>query len=189
MRISTTALAAMLLVSATAAQAGPNLLTNGSFETGDFSGWSQFGDTSYTGVAAGNFIVAPSDGNFQAVFGSVNYFGGITQSVGTAGNSYVVSFDLANRDGYGAFVNFGGVNLLTNPGNQGYVHYSFNVTALDNTGLTFGFFNPPSYYNLDNVSVQSGAVPEPASWALMLGGFGVVGGALRSRRKQAVSFG
>ena len=34
-----------------------------------------------------------------------------------------------------------------------------------------------------------GAVPEPASWALMLGGFGMVGGAMRSRRKVAVSFG
>jgi hypothetical protein len=31
--------------------------------------------------------------------------------------------------------------------------------------------------------------PEPASWALMLGGFGLVGGALRTRRKIAVSFG
>ena len=29
------------------------------------------------------------------------------------------------------------------------------------------------------------AVPEPASWALMLCGFGALGGALRSRRKQA----
>ena len=33
------------------------------------------------------------------------------------------------------------------------------------------------------------AAPEPASWALMLGGFGLVGGAMRSRRKAAVSFG
>lgn len=33
----------------------------------------------------------------------------------------------------------------------------------------------------------AGAVPEPASWALMIGGFGMVGGALR-RRKATVSF-
>lgn len=31
-------------------------------------------------------------------------------------------------------------------------------------------------------------VPEPASWAMMLGGFGMVGGALRSSRKTAVRF-
>lgn len=34
-----------------------------------------------------------------------------------------------------------------------------------------------------------GAVPEPASWALMLVGFGAVGGAMRARRRMAVSFG
>jgi len=32
------------------------------------------------------------------------------------------------------------------------------------------------------------SVPEPASWAMMVGGFGVVGGVLRARRKAAVSF-
>ena len=32
-------------------------------------------------------------------------------------------------------------------------------------------------------------VPEPASWALMLGGFGLVGAALRSRRKGAIALG
>jgi len=31
-------------------------------------------------------------------------------------------------------------------------------------------------------------VPEPASWALMLGGFGAIGGTLRSRRKAAIHF-
>jgi hypothetical protein len=32
-------------------------------------------------------------------------------------------------------------------------------------------------------------VPEPASWAMMLGGFGLIGGAMRSRRRTRVSFG
>jgi len=36
---------------------------------------------------------------------------------------------------------------------------------------------------------DTGAVPEPASWALMVGGFGMIGGALRSHKKSAVSFG
>ena len=42
-----------------------------------------------------------------------------------------------------------------------------------------------------SAQLPAGAVPEPASWALMLGGFGLVGSALRSSRKQAsaVSFG
>jgi hypothetical protein len=33
------------------------------------------------------------------------------------------------------------------------------------------------------------AVPEPAGWALMLMGFGLIGGAVRARRRSAVSFG
>jgi len=36
--------------------------------------------------------------------------------------------------------------------------------------------------------VNAAAAPEPVSWALMVGGFGLVGGAMRSRRKTAVSF-
>jgi hypothetical protein len=45
-------------------------------------------------------------------------------------------------------------------------------------------------FGIDNVTFDSvtSAAPEPASWALMLGGFGLVGGAMRGRRKAAVSF-
>ncbi len=34
-----------------------------------------------------------------------------------------------------------------------------------------------------------GAVPEPASWSMMLGGFGLMGGVLRSRRRTVAIFG
>jgi len=34
---------------------------------------------------------------------------------------------------------------------------------------------------------QSAAAPEPASWAMMVGGFGLVGGAMRARRKTSLS--
>ena len=37
--------------------------------------------------------------------------------------------------------------------------------------------------------LSSMAVPEPASWALILGGFGMIGGAIRARRKLSVSSG
>ncbi len=40
-----------------------------------------------------------------------------------------------------------------------------------------------------SVELLTLGVPEPASWAMMLGGFGLVGGALRARRKSEVSFG
>jgi hypothetical protein len=45
------------------------------------------------------------------------------------------------------------------------------------------------YFQVFAASAETASVPEPASWALMLGGFGLVGGAMRSRRKTAVRFG
>ena len=40
----------------------------------------------------------------------------------------------------------------------------------------------------DETISSDGGVPEPASWAMMVGGFGLVGGALRGRGKPAVRF-
>ena len=53
-----------------------------------------------------------------------------------------------------------------------------NFTAYDN--ITFGSAVAGG---------GSGAVPEPATWAMMIGGFGAIGGAMRyRRRKTSVSF-
>ena len=68
--------------------------------------------------------------------------------------------------------------------------YNFSVTSGFVTGtntLDFIVYNTggPGGLRVE----MGGSVPEPASWAMMLGGFGLVGGAMRSRRKAAVSFG
>jgi hypothetical protein len=54
----------------------------------------------------------------------------------------------------------------------------------------FGYFDPVRDRSLIAVvlsvtssAVSTGAVPEPATWAMMILGFGLVGGALRSRRR------
>lgn len=47
-----------------------------------------------------------------------------------------------------------------------------------------GFRNRSAYDNFD-VADASGAVPEPATWAMMLLGFGMVGGAARYRRRSS----
>ncbi len=39
-----------------------------------------------------------------------------------------------------------------------------------------------------NTSFTTAAVPEPASWMMMLGGFGLMGAALRSRKKTLITF-
>jgi hypothetical protein len=38
-------------------------------------------------------------------------------------------------------------------------------------------------FDYANVTVTAGAVPEPATWAMMIGGMGAVGGAMRRRRR------
>lgn len=40
-------------------------------------------------------------------------------------------------------------------------------------------------FQLDNVNLNAGAVPEPATWAMMIGGFGLAGAAMRRRAKVA----
>jgi hypothetical protein len=64
--------------------------------------------------------------------------------------------------------------------------FSFKATGANAT-LTFASDEDTAYGPaLDNVSITSGAVPEPATWALMIVGFGAVGATLRSRRRQAI---
>ena len=47
-------------------------------------------------------------------------------------------------------------------------------------GFTLQPFGAAGNFSIDNVSVST--VPEPATWAMMMLGFGVVGGAMRARR-------
>ncbi|PZU07588.1 MAG: hypothetical protein DI605_15360 [Sphingomonas sp.] len=46
------------------------------------------------------------------------------------------------------------------------------------------------YYVFDNVTYSAGpsAVPEPATWAMFIGGFGLVGGTMRRRLRASVRF-
>jgi len=176
--------AAALLASATAASAATNLVQNGSFETGDFTGWSQFGNTGFTGVSGCFDLGCPTDGALLANFGPVGSTGGITQNLGSISGFFDIFFDLSNDGGNFFSADFGGTNLITNVPTEGNTHYSFtHVAASGPTALTFTFRNDPAWYTLDNVSVASGA-PEPAAWALMLTGFFGAGAVLRANRRR-----
>ncbi len=74
--------------------------------------------------------------------------------------------------------------------NDPFVSRSFSFTALDAGSLKIAF-GTTSHDNvgplLDNVVLDIAPVPEPASWALMIGGFALAGASMR-RRKVALRF-
>jgi hypothetical protein len=77
------------------------------------------------------------------------------------------------------------------------------TTADPSTGKTADFVGPYSISPTDDTSGSSSLnwarfalsapatsdVPEPATWAMMIGGFGMIGAAMRRQRKASVSFG
>jgi hypothetical protein len=167
-----------------------NLVTNGSFETGDFTGWDQFGDTSFTFVTTELAAGGPTDGDWHAAFGPLDPSGGfIVQTIATIpGKRYTFSFDLANLGGtpnaFGAIWDGSFVALAGDLPAFDYGSFSIPVTASGTATLIgFGFYNEPSFFLLDNVSV-TGVIPEPATWAMMIAGFGLVGSALRRRNQE-----
>ena len=170
--------------------AAQELVVNGGFETGTLAGFTQSGNPGFTGVDA----PSAASGNFGALFGPVSSVGSITQALATtAGQNYLISFDLRNLSGGTPNfyeVLFGGSQLFTATNSSTFGYTNFATTAVASgasTNLVFNFRHDPSFFHLDNVSVTpgrvTGAVPEPATWAMMLIGFGAIGVSLRRRRK------
>ena len=66
--------------------------------------------------------------------------------------------------------------------NTGYNHCDWQDGNGQPNGPWAGTAGAASF--ADQLFVRSVAVPEPGTWAMMLGGFGVLGGALRNRRRR-----
>jgi PEP-CTERM motif len=71
----------------------------------------------------------------------------------------------------------GDFNLFSNGGGAPSGTYYFRLTTADGENML-----------VTSMTAVQGAVPEPASWALMLGGFGLIGAAMRRRQSVRVTY-
>ncbi len=198
--LASAALALITSLGATGAQA-VNLVTNGSFETGDLTGWSST-EVAYNpfGTAYGSGM----DGRYWHWLAGYERPVTTTQTISglTIGTTYSVTFLMAseftNMDALRLTVGGGPGVIFSAPVYAGNFwdtwvsqRYDFVATAtstllqFDTIGLNVTGYD----VGVDRISLEaiSGAVPEPTTWALMILGFGAVGIAARNRRRAAIA--
>jgi PEP-CTERM motif len=168
---------ALTVVLVSAPAFAQNLVTNGSFESGYWTGWTTGGNFADTEVVSSPFYGYESeDGSYFALLGPVGSPGTLSQTFSDqAGAQYTFSFYLAGRGDHPSFFSamWDGTTLLslTDPDHQ-WQQYSFTEIGTGHDSISFSFQDDPGYMALDNIVVSSngsgtGTTPEPSTFILL----------------------
>ena len=166
--------ALLLLVAMAAEAAAAPLIANGGFETGDFTGWAQSGNTEYTSVFDQDYDgLYAQDGLYYALLGPAGSDGTLSQTfIDTPGAALRISFWLASDGGtpsdFSAFYDGGALMRLANADAFGWTEYTAVVTGTGDDTLSFSFRDDQDYYALDDIAVsQMASIPEPPGVLLL----------------------
>lgn len=151
------------------------------FEIGGNGGFSTVGNT--FGTLAGTL-------NFSSVVGTT-----LSQSIANfftfndgLGGTFSFSLDSVQTQSYSVTPGVSQSFALYLLGTTNDVHLGYSATATSLT-LTFNKTGNSAFSASGTLAIPPASlVPEPASWVMMLAGFGMIGGALRGRRKASVTF-
>lgn len=187
MRFAVRSLVLVMLFAGVACAPGfaTNLIVNGGFETGDFSGWTVTGNnTVVEGDGFSNY--EPHGGTYFAALGNYGLpLGSVSQSfMDVSGQQYELTYYLASdgMDPNELETEVDGnvlsdlVNVpVTGSAPYPYVEYDFLFTGTGDDTLAFLDLDDPSFLALDDVSVAAvpAPIPEPGSMALF--GTGILG--------------
>lgn len=188
MRGSSIAVALAAILAANPALAGKGAVKPAQCSAGDIS----VAALSCSGFVAGNLISSsPSDIKAQkdalSALGLTNWNGTAVASFQNLKGATTISFaqELTGLTYIG--VHYG--NGKGGPGNATAFYMLDAAKGLNQLHLAFAASSNFVVYATGLPDGhETGDVPEPASWALMVGGFGLVGGAMRIRRKSAITF-
>jgi len=177
-----------MVIATSAARA--TLITNGNFETGDFTGWTVA--SSFTQVEpSGTGGITAESGIYYAELGNVGCCGTISQTIADLpGETLQLSYYHISDGGVPNYfeADWNGVtiagSIISDASDQrpdGWLHFVFDVTGTGSDSLTFLDQNNPADDGLDNVTLTALATPEPGTVAIL--GAGVLGLVSRRRRK------
>ena len=179
---NTSVASAALQVTVDPSPATTNLVVNGDFETGDFTGWALSGNVAPLSYGPQVFVTSNAEsGQYAAGLGSVGSDGTLSQDIQTtAGQHYTLDFWLANASGGpdDFSVKWNGQTLLAlvYTSAQGYTEYKFDVVGTaSKSHLEFDARQDPSHWSLDSISVTpavgvSPPPPPPPSTNLVVNG-------------------